>query len=121
MQIKISSKHMDLTRAIEQYATKKAEKLMRFYDRISQIEIIIDKARNGYTTEIITDVDRHDPFVSTSTHEDLYACIDLGIDRSTRQLTDHKDRIRNNKHHTPIGEASASTARADLAKPGKKA
>jgi putative sigma-54 modulation protein len=120
MQIKISSKHMDLTPAIEQYATKKAEKLMRYYDRISQIEVIIDKARNGYTTEIITDVDRHEPFVSSSTHEDLYACIDLVVDRSSRQLTDHKDKIRNNKHHTPTGEAAALPAKPGGAKPGTK-
>ncbi|MHC5023678.1 MAG: ribosome hibernation-promoting factor, HPF/YfiA family [Planctomycetota bacterium] len=101
MQINISSKHMELTPAIEEYATKKLEKLPRFFDRIQSVDMVIDKARNGYVTEIITDVEHHESFVASSNHEDLYACIDLGIDRSVRQLKDHKSRLRDSKHTTP--------------------
>ena len=102
MEIKISSKHMDLTPAIEDYATRKLEKFPRFFDRIQQVEMIIDKSKNGYTLEIITDVAHHDPFVATSDHGDLYACIDLGIDRSIRQLKDHKSKLRDDKDHTSM-------------------
>jgi len=101
MQIRLSAKHMELTPSIEEYATKKVEKFPRYFDRVQQVEVLIDRAKNGYTMEIITNVDRHDPFVATSEHEDLYACIDLGIDRSIRQLKDHKSRLRDNKHNTP--------------------
>lgn len=99
MMIKISSKHMDLTPAIEEYATKKLEKFPRYFDQVSSIEVVIDKARNGYTLEIITGVTHHEPFVATSDHQDLYACIDLGVERTKRQLTDHKSKLRDNKHH----------------------
>ena len=103
MQTKISSKHMELTPAIEEYAEKKLEKLVRYFDRIQQVEAVIDKAKNGYTIEIIIDVEHHEPIIAHSDHDDLYACIDLGIDRSVRQLTDHKSKLRDNKHHTPTG------------------
>ena len=102
MEIKISSKHMELTAAIEEYASGKIQKFPRYFDRVQQVEVVIDKAKNGYTVEIITDVERHDSFIANSTHEDLYACIDLGIDRSVRQLKDHKSKLRDNKHHTPM-------------------
>jgi putative sigma-54 modulation protein len=101
MQIQISSKHMNLTPAIEDYITKKVEKFTRFFDRVQQVEVVIDKEKTDYTIEVITDVERHDPFVATSRHEDLYACIDLVIDRAVRQLKDHKSKLRDNKHHTP--------------------
>lgn len=107
MQIKFSSKHMQLTPAIEEYATRKVEKLSRFFDRIQQIEIVVDKARNGYRVEIITDVERHEPFVATSDAGDLYACIDSTVDRAVRQLKDHKSRLRDNKHHTSTGGREA--------------
>jgi putative sigma-54 modulation protein len=103
MQIKISSKHMELTPAIEDYAQRKIEKFGRYFDRIQQVEVVIDKAKNGYTIEIITDVEHHEPFIANSNHDDLYACIDLGIDRSVRQLSDHKSRLRDSKHNTPTG------------------
>ncbi len=105
MQIKISSKHMTMTPAIESYASKKMEKLSRFFDRIQQIDVVIDKARNGYTIEIITDVEHHEPFVATGDHEDLYAGIDLVVDRAIRQLKDHKSRLRDNKHSHTSGIA----------------
>lgn len=103
MQIKISSKHMPVTDAIEAYASKKIEKFPRYFNRVQQVEVVIDKARNGYTVEIITDVEHHDPFVASSANEDLYACLDQSIDRALRQLKDHKSRLRDNKHNTPTG------------------
>lgn len=98
MQVHVSSKHGELTPALQEYATKKVDKLLRFFDRIQRIEVITDRARIGYTTEILVNVEHHEPFVARSEHDDLYACIDLALDRSVRQLTDHKSRLRDNKH-----------------------
>ena len=98
MQIKLSSKHMELTEAIQDYARRKASKLDRFFDRIQQIEVVFVRTRNGYYTEIITEIEHHDPIVAHGDNLDLYASIDQGIDRSQRQLTDHKSRLRDNKH-----------------------
>jgi putative sigma-54 modulation protein len=103
MQITYSSKHVPLTPAIQEYASRKIEKFERYFDRIQQVEVVIDRAKNGYTIEIITDVEHHEPLIATGTHEDLYACIDMGIERSIRRLKDHKSRLRDNKHHTPTG------------------
>ena len=103
MQVKISVKHMELTPPIEDYAFRKVEKFPRYFDRIQQIDVVIDRAKNGYVVEIITNVEHHEPIVASSTHQDLYACIDLGIDRSVRQLKDHKSKLRDNKHHTSTG------------------
>ncbi|MBT8485953.1 MAG: ribosome-associated translation inhibitor RaiA [Phycisphaerales bacterium] len=98
MDVRISSKHMDLTPPIEEYAERKLEKLPRVFDRIQNLEMVVDKARNGYVLEIIANVAHHEPFVATSEDADLYACIDLGVDRLLRQLRDHKSKLRDNKH-----------------------
>ncbi|MHC4275405.1 MAG: ribosome hibernation-promoting factor, HPF/YfiA family, partial [Planctomycetota bacterium] len=73
MQVNISSKHMQMTPAIEEYASKKIEKFPRYFNRVQQVEVIIDKAKNGYTVDIITNVEHHEAFVATSSHGDLYA------------------------------------------------
>ena len=105
MLINLSAKHMTLTPAIEEYARKKVEKLPRYFDRIQAVDVVIDKGRAGYSVEIRTDVEHHEDFIATSTHDDLYACIDLTLDRSIRQLTDHKSRVRS--HHNGHGEKGA--------------
>jgi len=103
MQINVSSKHIDLTPTIEEYIHSKSEKLNRFYNRIEQIEVKIERTTHGFTTEIISNVERHDSIISTSEDLDLYASIDACIDRNIRQLTDLKKRLRDQKHNTPTG------------------
>ena len=107
MQIKFSARNIQVTDAIEAYASKKIEKFPRYFNRVQQVEVLIDKAKNGYRVEIITDVEHHDPFVATCSHDDLYTCLDATINRMLRQLKDHKSRLRDNKHHTPIGGTQA--------------
>lgn len=103
MQINISSKHIEMTPSIEEYIHSKAEKLTRFYDRIEQIDVKIEKTTHGFIAEIITDVEHHDNIVATNEDNDMHASIDGCVDRSVRQLTDLKSRIRDHKHNTPTG------------------
>jgi putative sigma-54 modulation protein len=103
MQINITSKHLDMTPSIEEYIHSKAEKLTRFYDRIEQIDIRIEKTTHGFVAEIITDVEHHDDIIASNEDNDLHASIDGCIDRSVRQLSDLKSRIRDHKHNTPTG------------------
>jgi putative sigma-54 modulation protein len=103
MQIKINSKQLDMTPTIEEYARTKAEKLTRFYDRIEQIDVKIEKTMHGFTAEIITTVEHHDNIVSTSENDNLYAAIDSCVDKNVRQLTDLKSKLRDHKHNTPAG------------------
>lgn len=98
MQITVTGRHLDLTPTIEEYAQKKASKLTRYFDRVQQIEVRIDKQKNDFEVELIVDVEHHDPFVATARDGDLYASIDIGVDKAARQLTDHKNRLRDNKH-----------------------
>ncbi len=102
MQINVTSKHMDITDSIEEYAEKKCDRLTRYYDRISGIDIVVDKPSREFEVELITHVERHDPFLGTSRGDDIYACIDDVVDKVTRQLTDHKERTRNHKHHDDV-------------------
>ena len=103
MQINISTKHAELTPTIEEYAMKKAKRLPRYFDRIESIDVVIDKTKNTFEVEIIANIEHHDPIVARADSEDLYACIDQCVDRATRQLTDHKSKLRDSKHNNPTG------------------
>ena len=103
MQINVSSKLFDMTSAIEEYIVSKSEKLTRFYNRIGQIDVKIEKTTHGYTSEIIIDVEHHDSIIANNEDKDMHASIDGCIDRAVRQLTDLKSRLRDDKHNTPTG------------------
>ena len=92
-----------MTSNIEEYINTKADKLTRYFDRIEQIEVKLEKTTHGFTTEIISDVEHHDPIISNSEATDIYASIDRCIDKNVRQLTDLKSKLRDHKHNTPTG------------------
>ena len=100
MQINIIARHGDITPTIEEYVMKKAERLPRYFDRIEAIEVVIDKSHNDFEIEVISNIEHGDPIIARSESQDMYACIDLCMDRAVRQLSDHKSRLRDRKHNT---------------------
>lgn len=98
MQFKMSGKHIDVTPAIREYCEQKTQRLHRYWDRISAITAVIDQHDRNFEVEVLVDTDHTKPFVAKDTGEDLYACIDSVVDKLERQLTDHKEKLRNRKH-----------------------
>lgn len=100
MEITVSGKHLEITEAIRAYAQEKAGKLSKFFNHIQSIEVIADTSRgNYYEIEMIVHVGRHDPFIATTRGENLYATIDQTQSKLERQLTDHKEKVKNHKHN----------------------
>ena len=99
MIITVSGRHLEVTPAIHQHARDKAEKLLKYYDRIQEIEVILDGSADKHKrVEMIVKAEHRNMFMATVDGEDLYACIDLTVHKLERQITEHKDRFRNRKH-----------------------
>lgn len=98
MQIIVSGKHIHLTPPMEEFASKKCERLFKFYDRITKIDVVVGGEAKDFEVEGIVHVNQHDPFVARSKGPDFYACVDGLVDKLTRQITEYKDRVRNRKH-----------------------
>lgn len=100
MDITISGRHMPITEPIEKHAHEKAGKLSRYYDRLTKLEIVIDKAQDGrsYDVEFIAHIDGQDHLIAKSNDEDLYHGIEQAVQKMERQLTDLKEKLRSHKH-----------------------
>ena len=101
MQIETTVRHESVTADIKEYATKKANRLVKFYDRIQSVHIVLDKDGGGMVCEMIADVEHRRDLVGRATDADVRAAIDLATDRLERQLAEHKDRVRNRKGRGP--------------------
>ncbi len=98
MEITVSGKHIEITEPIRAYATEKANKLTKYFDQIRSVEVLADKSSNNhFEIEMIVHVGHHDPFIAHATGEDLYATIDQTQDKLERQLTDHKQKVKNHR------------------------
>jgi putative sigma-54 modulation protein len=98
VQIKITGRHVEVPDDVRAYIEAKAKKLPRFYDRIREIEVVLDHESEQFTTEMIVRADRKHTFVARETGPDTFALVDLVIDKLERQLIRHKEKHRDHKH-----------------------
>ena len=98
MQILVTGRHVEVTADVRKYVEEKAAKLPRYYDRIHEIEVVLDHESEQFKVEMIVHVDKKHTFVAQETGPDTFALIDIITDKLGRQLTKHKEKTRNHKH-----------------------
>ena len=95
----ITGKHIEITDAIRKHAQEKTEKLPRYYNSITQVEVIIDgNDGSGPSVEVIARAEHSNIFIAKESGADTYACIDKAVRKIERQLRRKKEKQRNNKH-----------------------
>ena len=102
--VTVAARHMDVSEALKKYAEQKANKLLKYYDRIQEIEVIFDAGKDRTRVEMIVNAEHKHMFIAHHDHDDAYASIDGCVDKLERQLTDHKEKLRNRKH--PDGQTT---------------
>jgi putative sigma-54 modulation protein len=96
MRIDVIGKHMEITDPILKYAESKTQKLLKFFDGTQQITVVCEQGKHGsFDVELRVDVVKHKDFIARCSAGDLYECIDLAVDKATRQLRDFKEKLKN--------------------------
>ena len=102
MRIDVVGRNIEVTDAIRQYAESRGAKLPRFFDGVQQVIVTLTQTNAHHTTafnaEFVVEAEKHKPFVSNAESPDLYAAIDLSVEKTERQLRDFKERLKKSHH-----------------------
>ena len=109
MDIKIVGKHIEITGAIREKIEDKISKFPKYYNNISNVEVIIEGNVGGAksSVEIIVRAKHSHVFVAKHLGEDMYSCIDEAEKKMEHQLTKHKQKERDNKHTADMSGGSS--------------
>ncbi|MEX2552253.1 MAG: ribosome-associated translation inhibitor RaiA [Actinomycetota bacterium] len=118
MDIKVHGKHSHVPESLEFFATEKVGKLSKFLPTITYIEVELyeeGKIKNHNHVAEVTVLANGPSFRAKTTSSDHKACIDIAVERLTRQLTDfNRKRSRKPAHARHAKEpAAAATIAAD--------
>jgi putative sigma-54 modulation protein len=98
MNLHLSSHHMEITPAIRGYATDKFDKLKRHFDSVViDVNIILSVEKLKQKAEATMHVSGKNLFVECD-DENLYAAIDMLVDKLDRQVRRHKEKISSRRH-----------------------
>jgi len=102
MNLTISGHHLELTPAIREHVQNKLERIKRHFDHVIDIAVILtidklpekEKRQKAEITLHVRGKDLH----AESIAQDLYAAIDLLIDKLDRQVIKYKSKMQDHQH-----------------------
>lgn len=98
MQINVSTRHGDLSDAAKQKITDKVEKLGKFVERVSRIDVTVDLEKADLpAVDIIVATELKKEFQASYCSNELYGCIDQIIDKIQQQMKKFKEKLTD--HH----------------------
>ncbi|WP_114809309.1 ribosome hibernation-promoting factor, HPF/YfiA family [Paraburkholderia kururiensis] len=102
MNLKISGHHLEVTPALREYVITKLDRVLRHFDQVidGNVVLSVDNHREKdkrQKVEISLHLKGKDIFIE-SANGDLYAAIDVMIDKLDRQVVRHKDRVQGHQH-----------------------
>jgi putative sigma-54 modulation protein len=95
VQIKVSTRHGQLSEASQQKISAKAEKLTRIFDRLTAIEVIVDLSdeTNPKVDLKVAAEHKHD-FVAHDQSDSLMASVDMALEKMEQQLRKYKEKVQ---------------------------
>ncbi|WP_369602569.1 ribosome-associated translation inhibitor RaiA [Hahella sp. SMD15-11] len=97
MQINISGHHLDLTDALKSYVNEKMERLERHFDQIIGIDVTLSVEKERQKAEANVRI-RGNDLHAEAEDNDMYAAIDLLVDKLDRQLVKRKEKTVDRNH-----------------------
>jgi len=96
MQINLTGHHIDITSGLRSFVHEKLERLQRHSDQITNIHVILSVEKDRHKAEAEIHVSRGNLFAEAE-HDDMYAAIDMLMDKLDRQLKKHKGKLSSHK------------------------
>jgi len=103
MKLNIRGKNVEITPAIKDYVEEKMAKLNRFFENHEEMEayILIKIRSKEQVIEVTIPTDKF-TLRAEEAHKDLYASVDLVLDKLERQIRKNKTRLNRYKHEHTI-------------------
>lgn len=104
MNIKITGKNIDVTEAMKDYIEKRLERLEKFEGKNTEVNVVCSVEREEQIVEI--QISHDGDFLRVEERNaDLYASVDLALDRAERQLRKEKEkRVEKTKENSLKGK-----------------
>jgi putative sigma-54 modulation protein len=108
MNLNVSGHHLDVTPAMRTYVSGKLDRVTRHFDHVIDAHVILSVDKLQQKAEVTLHVRGKDIHAECA-DADLYAAIDLLIDKLDRQVIKYKDKANAKPHdalkHQPGTEA----------------
>ena len=100
MEMTVTFRHLEPSDALREYVTERIARIEKYLGTTAEVHIILSHEKRANIAEVIVHANRA-TITAKEQHEDnMYASIDLVVDKIERQVKKHKEKISSHKEHT---------------------
>jgi putative sigma-54 modulation protein len=96
MQTDITFKNIESSDALKDYAVKRLSKIDKYIDRTAEAHVVLSVEKRRHKADVTLNADGA-VINAVEITEDLYAAIDMVIDKLERQIKKHKEKLQGKK------------------------
>ena len=111
--VNITGRHVEITQPLKEYVIEKAERLSRFFDRISRMQVTLKVEGDRHIAEMFLSASRGVTLIGEEVAGDMYSAVDLVVDKLGRQLKKHKAKMRNSRRAPGLRDSSITYVNKD--------
>ena len=103
MQITISTRHGDISEATKEKITQKVEKLQRFFDRLTSVDVTVNLDKvDEPSIEVAVRSEKRQDFVASYQSDDMFGSVDQVIAKLEQQIKKHKEKLKERGKNVPF-------------------
>ena len=97
VRIEFKGRHDHITERKQEHATKKLQRLGRFGDLLTRVEVVADHAHENPEIELIVHMAKGAPHVAKERGESFSGTVDILVDKMEAQVRKVKERLTDHK------------------------
>lgn len=114
MQVALTCRHGSIDDEIREYITRKSEKLLTYFERVTEIDVTVDFEGDRVGVEILVDAEHKHNFVaSVESLGDVKPIFDKALQKMEKQIRRYKGKLVDRRRDRPTHEVAEMGAPRD--------
>jgi putative sigma-54 modulation protein len=106
MKISITGRHFDVTDHLKNHAEKRANKFKHYFDKITEMDVTMEKEHTLYKVSATFDVDKKTFHIETKDY-DVYDSVDKLMEKIERRIRRHREKITSHHKRIPLSQVAS--------------
>lgn len=104
MQVAIACRHGTLSDELQDHLKRKAEKLLTYFERVTNIQVTVAFEKDRTNVELVVDAEHKHSFVAHDTGPDVSSTFDSVLHKMEQQIKRYKEKIQDHRRDRAMNE-----------------
>ena len=104
MQVAITARHGSIKPELNEYVTRKSEKLVRYLDQVSEIDVTFEFEAERVNVEMLVEIEGYHTIVAHVEGEDAGATFDRTLQKMEHPVHRYKEKLKDHRRARPVSE-----------------